>query len=330
MKDTEYTFRSKFDVRFKKPSIEEAYLKDHLQIDLALTRFGLLVSAILYAIYYHLMLPLQLANVQDDFLIIYITVLLTVGLFGAYTYSQNYRTDTCYVHFLPPIVAGWSVLWALTITPSLNTELTFLTSLPLAGYFLLFGLQWLHALIIASLYFMSTIILLNYLKIPVHEYSLGIFSLLGTFIITALAGNRIEYYTRKAFIETMKNTELINGLKKNEASLHKLSITDSLTNLFNRRHFDDVGPLKIQDVKRLKSNLHLLTLDIDHFKLYNDHYGHPAGDDVLKAIAVVLKKTLKRSTDQAFRIGGEEFAILMLGGSDTVLKNKLNSPVVDN
>ncbi len=58
--------------------------------------------------------------------------------------------------------------------------------------------------------------------------------------------------------------------------------------------------------------MHLLMLDIDHFKLYNDHYGHPEGDEALKVIATALKKLLRRSTDQVFRVGGEEFAIIML------------------
>ena len=113
---------------------------------------------------------------------------------------------------------------------------------------------------------------------------------------------------------------MINDLEQSKTQLHELSIKDSLTELFNRRHFDDVGELKIKEAKRLKSTMHLLMIDIDHFKQYNDHYGHPAGDDVLGIVANTLLKTLRRSTDLVFRVGGEEFAAILLGDASENLK----------
>ncbi len=89
-----------------------------------------------------------------------------------------------------------------------------------------------------------------------------------------------------------------------------VSITDKLTNLFNRRHFDDMFKKEISIAKRNGKNITLAIIDIDFFKKYNDHYGHPAGDLALSSVATFLKVSMKRPNDYVFRLGGEEFGIL--------------------
>ena len=88
------------------------------------------------------------------------------------------------------------------------------------------------------------------------------------------------------------------------------SIHDGLTGLYNRRHFDIVASKEMAGAQRDGNYFGLIMLDIDHFKQYNDTFGHQAGDELLKRLSQILSKTLKRPTDTAFRIGGEEFAIL--------------------
>ncbi|RLA76019.1 MAG: hypothetical protein DRG78_19835, partial [Epsilonproteobacteria bacterium] len=92
--------------------------------------------------------------------------------------------------------------------------------------------------------------------------------------------------------------------------IEQIAITDGLTSLHNRRHFDDVFPQQIKIAKREKSFLCFVLMDIDHFKQYNDTYGHQEGDTTLKLVAKALKDTLKRPTDFTFRLGGEEFGLL--------------------
>ncbi|RXK03691.1 hypothetical protein CRV02_00400 [Arcobacter sp. CECT 8989] len=92
--------------------------------------------------------------------------------------------------------------------------------------------------------------------------------------------------------------------------VEELSITDELTGLYNRRHFNKVFEKEINRAKRDDNNLALIIFDVDCFKQYNDNYGHPKGDIVLKEIGRVIKTLAKRSSDYAFRIGGEEFAII--------------------
>lgn len=90
----------------------------------------------------------------------------------------------------------------------------------------------------------------------------------------------------------------------------ELLITDGLTHVYNRHLFNEVFPRLINITRRDGGYLSFLILDVDNFKLYNDTYGHHAGDIVLKSVADVLKSSLKRGDDYVFRLGGEEFALL--------------------
>ncbi|NQY21909.1 MAG: sensor domain-containing diguanylate cyclase [Campylobacteraceae bacterium] len=92
--------------------------------------------------------------------------------------------------------------------------------------------------------------------------------------------------------------------------IEEISNIDSLTSLHNRRYFDDIFPKELNIAKRNKIFLAYVMLDIDHFKQYNDTYGHQDGDSALKKVAEVLKLTLHRPDDFTFRIGGEEFVML--------------------
>lgn len=93
--------------------------------------------------------------------------------------------------------------------------------------------------------------------------------------------------------------------------LERLVNSDSLTGLLNRRAFDERLELEIHRAQRYSRPLSLLFIDIDHFKLVNDLHGHVIGDEVLRAIATVLKNGL-RATDAACRYGGEEFVVILV------------------
>lgn len=92
--------------------------------------------------------------------------------------------------------------------------------------------------------------------------------------------------------------------------LEMLSLTDALTGIANRRHFDEVLAKECKRAQRVGEPLALAVLDVDWFKAYNDHYGHPAGDSCLQQIAHTLAATISRSTDLVARYGGEEFVFL--------------------
>ncbi len=100
------------------------------------------------------------------------------------------------------------------------------------------------------------------------------------------------------------------GLRAANRTLETLAITDGLTGLYNHRHFQDTIEKEIRRCEREGRALSLLLIDIDHFKQYNDRFGHTEGDAALRRVAGQIMKTI-RSTDLAFRYGGEEMAVLL-------------------
>lgn len=95
------------------------------------------------------------------------------------------------------------------------------------------------------------------------------------------------------------------------AQLEVLAVTDGLTKLANRRHFDGILEIELARLQRHGGRLSLLMLDVDYFKLFNDNYGHTAGDECLRRVAEVLSGALNRPSDLAARYGGEEFALIL-------------------
>lgn len=100
-------------------------------------------------------------------------------------------------------------------------------------------------------------------------------------------------------------------LKRYRDYLAALSMTDGLTGIPNRRRFDEFLKTEWLHAVRSRTPLSLVLTDVDHFKAYNDHYGHTAGDQCLKTVAQTLAKGLTRRTDLVARYGGEEFACVL-------------------
>ncbi len=136
---------------------------------------------------------------------------------------------------------------------------------------------------------------------------------------------------RSAEVQT-KNEELevLNAALKGAVSnLETLVVTDSLTGVHNRRHFNEVLEFEFRRSARSQHPLTLMMVDVDHFKSFNDNHGHQAGDEILRHVAQVLQDTL-RSTDILARYGGEEFVVLLLdtsGARGELIGDKLREAV---
>lgn len=101
------------------------------------------------------------------------------------------------------------------------------------------------------------------------------------------------------------------ALHMTQAELTRMAYRDTLTDLHNRRYFDEHFKREWERARRSRQPLTLMLLDLDHFKSYNDRYGHPAGDLCLVEVAHLLKRATSRATDILVRLGGEEFGIVL-------------------
>lgn len=110
-------------------------------------------------------------------------------------------------------------------------------------------------------------------------------------------GNHIGYTSIRQDITDKKKIE-------------EVALTDELTNLYNRRYYNQIIQKEINRAIRDKKVFLYMIMDLDYFKMYNDNYGHQAGDKALQDVASFLKQYFKRATDISFRLGGEEFCII--------------------
>ncbi len=103
--------------------------------------------------------------------------------------------------------------------------------------------------------------------------------------------------------------------EKLEEEVRRLSVTDDLTGLYNHRHFFKTLEAELVRLRRQKTSLSLMMVDLDNFKSYNDRYGHLEGDKVLKNVGEIVKHSIRYNVDSGYRYGGDEFAVLLIGAS---------------
>lgn len=128
---------------------------------------------------------------------------------------------------------------------------------------------------------------------------------------------RIRYHTR-AYLDHVQRDEAYRALRESQRELMRVNLelerltrVDGLTGLGNRRYFDEYLSAEWRRCMRTSASMAVLMIDVDHFKRYNDAYGHLAGDEVLKKVATVIQGGSTRSTDLAARFGGEEFVVVL-------------------
>ena len=128
---------------------------------------------------------------------------------------------------------------------------------------------------------------------------------------------RIRYHSA-AYLSQMQRDEAYRALRRSQQELMEMNLelqrltnVDGLTGLGNRRYFDEYLDTEWRQALRAGEPISLLMIDIDHFKQFNDTYGHLAGDEVLKTVAQAVRQTFLRPKDLAVRLGGEEFVVVL-------------------
>ena len=212
-------------------------------------------------------------------------------------------------------------LWLLSQSHQL-TALSFAASLALVPLFAGAGAQ--QPFWFASVPAAATCLAAAWLLKPVGGAQALVFQdsllmIVNNTVFALILAYTLEHGARKAWlqsrIEKLQSQALITATQR----LHELSTQDSLTGLSNRRQFD-------RDAQRLwdaclqdERPLAMLIIDVDFFKLYNDGYGHPAGDRCLRQIASIIQHVAQMADALAFRLGGEEFGVLLPGaGSEQI------------
>jgi diguanylate cyclase (GGDEF)-like protein len=150
----------------------------------------------------------------------------------------------------------------------------------------------------------------------------------GSSLMGMLICYLIEHGHRRAYLQAQLLTLAQQRTEQYAAQVAHLSRTDPLTGLSNRRHLDDSLEVLWRRARREKFSVAALMIDVDHFKSYNDHFGHLAGDQCLRRVAECISAFAARPDDMAVRYGGEEF-LIVLSGSDLVAAEKIAVRVLE-
>jgi diguanylate cyclase (GGDEF)-like protein len=139
--------------------------------------------------------------------------------------------------------------------------------------------------------------------------------LLSTVVFTLYYNYRLEHDERHAFLLNLRQKALHAQLKATNLRLAHTARHDALTEVANRRHFDEYLAQVWAYANQQGLSVALMLVDVDHFKAYNDRYGHQAGDTCLQAVSRALQASFRRPGDLVARWGGEEFAVVMTDAS---------------
>lgn len=130
-------------------------------------------------------------------------------------------------------------------------------------------------------------------------------------IALSLINLSYEQMNKELIAAKMELQKLANDLEEKNKRLEKLANIDGLTDVYNHRYFQNFLETEIRRSLRKKTSVSLVLFDVDHFKKFNDSYGHPAGDFILKELCKLVKKNL-RDYDLIARYGGEEFILVLV------------------
>ncbi len=288
------TFDAALEADFRRANLDENLR--HIRINLCL---GVTITLALSAAEAVILGP-ELNRIPSMIHMLVMVPLLLACL-GATFSLQRHRLYA----FCAPVAGaalGLSVL-AIQLIASLGGVTTFFPCLLLTGMFVYFmgGLVFYQALAANLLMLFAYLAAGTVLQLPGRDFSYDALSLVAMNLFGASVVYMHEKTSRLQFLEA--------------ALLHEMVARDGLTGIQNRRMFDQHIQLAWQQAVREGQRVAVLLIDIDCFKDYNDRYGHQAGDECLRAVAVSLSQCARRPLDFVARYGGEEFAVVLYEAS---------------
>jgi diguanylate cyclase (GGDEF)-like protein len=299
-------------LRFSEP-LESAFNEYYCTNTLKHVRVALLTGLFLYAIFGLVDLTLQPADRTHMWLMRYGVVCPTVTAGLAFTYVSRFRRFMQPVLWLVMLVGSLGIVTMVYFEPSpvKNYYYTGILLLMMGAFTfvsmrLLYALSWALATILA---YEAVALFANHTDSTILIQNT--FTITAAMIIGAFSNYLMESYLRRDFLNSILLESENQQLQKTSNELHRLCISDELTHLGNRRHFESMFELEWKRALRFQTPVSLILFDIDFFKLFNDTYGHQAGDDCLKLVAGKIGRLARRPGDTAARYGGEEFVLLL-------------------
>jgi diguanylate cyclase (GGDEF)-like protein len=293
--------------RFKSNDMEEKFNAWIAPLKYAQISAVSFLTGVLYIIYSQLDTLVAPAEVLPIMTAVHLYIIPPVlFLIALLSFMKKFSTLTIVLLIIAPVGAA---IGNLSIVAHLQDKATYLTELYLILFwtFTVSGLRLRQATISAVTTFMIVLITTYYLfPLPQEVFIMHFFWMFSAFSFGLLGAYILEKSDRSVFL----NYEL----------LERLAITDELTGLYNRTKLDEFLQNELNRSQRFGHSFGMVVLDIDHFKSINDSYGHQVGDEILVAMARMIKEHL-RTTDEAIRWGGEEFIIIYLETNhDEVMK----------
>lgn len=294
--------------------LEKAFQTDFSRLYNRYIRLVLTVATmtfLLSGIVDYLLLGPLVANVWEVRFLMGAPFLLALNL---YAFTNNFWRFQQQVILIFVLVLIFSLLMMSAITPETVSHVYFtaLVVTQLAGLSIL-RLQFRYAVIgAAAILFMGAGIHMIF-AYPLQKAVIDVYFLLSVSVISLLSAYFVERFTRQDYVHKQLLQREQAQLQEVNEHLQHLVTNDSLTGIANRRYFDEVIEDEWRRAQRGHYPLALLMVDIDHFKAFNDHYGHQKGDEALRIVAKTLGAFGKRAGDMVARYGGEEFVMISAG-----------------
>jgi|HubBroStandDraft_1064217.scaffolds.fasta_scaffold01273_4 diguanylate cyclase (GGDEF)-like protein len=279
--------------------LEEEFTRTHFQASLAQIRINLslaIVMTVAFAVMDATVLGRELNRIPSMLQLLLVTPALLITLGASYSRIRH--------RIFPPLalmastILGLSVV-AIEILATLGGVTSLFPYLLITAIFIYFmgGLPFYRALAANGIVLFAYLAVGISLQLPSREFGYNALAFVAVNLVCAWIVYMHEKTSRRSFLE--------------EALLQEMVARDGLTGIQNRRMFDQHIQRVWQQALRTRQRVAVLLIDIDWFKDYNDRYGHQAGDECLRAVALCLNQCARRPLDFVARYGGEEFAVVL-------------------
>lgn len=281
--------------------LEQAFNRYHITVFLVRMRWSLLVAMLLMALFVVLDAVSLPESVRNGTLAVRLGLILpTLLIAWLATYQRRWRPYLQIIGAVAALSGGLGVAGIIWIARAHAFPLPYEGIILVTVFFyFLTGLRFFTAALCGWVTFFAYLLVEVISALPAEQLLYNAVFLASANLIGCFGCYFLEYASRQNF--------LAQGL------LQDLAEEDFLTGLLNRRAFSERAERSWRQAQRERQALALVMMDVDYFKRYNDHYGHAAGDEALRAVGQVIGRQARRALDMTARYGGEEFVGLWYG-----------------